>query len=212
MRVGTVDRARPVPHGLRRSASLPPSIPQLQTLLGRPLFVTSVVGVLLVVLVVVGWLRRRRAEATASVLAWTGLLVTVGGVLSLTLFGPLPRGVAEPRLFLDPMAGAWGWDSIAWRPVVDNVALFLPLGAMAGAAFRRRGLVTVWLLCVAFSVAIEAFQYLVPTGRVANTADVLANAAGALLGLLLAVASGARAGGPSAALSGSRPRSGARVP
>lgn len=189
-----------------------PSIPELQTLLGRPLFVTSVVGVLLVVLVVVGWLRRRRAVVAAGVLAWTGLLVVVAGVLSLTLFGPLPREVAEPRLFLDPMAGAWGWDSIAWRPVLDNLALFVPVGAMAGAAFRRRGLVTVWLLCVAFSVAIETFQYLVPTGRVANSADVLANATGALLGLLLAVASGARAGGPLGALSPSRPRSGVRAP
>ncbi len=189
-----------------------PSIPQLQTLLGRPLFVTSVVGVLIVVLVVVGWLRRRGATVSAGALAWTGLLVCVAGVLSLTLFGPVPREVAEPRLFLDPMAGAWGWDSIAWRPVLDNVALFVPLGAMAAASFRRQGLLTVWLLCVVFSIGIEAFQYLVPTGRVANSADVLANAAGALVGLLLAAISGARAGGVSAGVSRSRPRSGVRGP
>ncbi len=191
---------------------MPPSIPELQRLLGRPLFVTSVVGALLVVLVLVGWLRRRGAAVTAGVVAWTGLGVAVAGVLSLTLYGQEPRELAEPKLFLDPMAGAWGWDSIAWRPVLDNVALFVPIGAMVAAALRRRSIVTVWLLCVAFSVGIETFQYLVPTGRVANTADVLANAAGALLGLLLAIASGARPAMPRATVRRAPPRSGVRAP
>ena len=189
-----------------------PSIPELQSLLGRPLFVTSVVAVLLVVLVVVGVLRRKGADATAAVVAWTALVVAGGGVLSLTLIGPVPVGMAEPRLFLDPLQGAWGWDGIAWRPVLDNVALFLPIGALAAASFRRRSLVTVWLLCVAFSVAIEAFQYLVPTGRVANTTDLLANGAGSLLGVLLAVVSGARAVRTQHAVRPSPPRSGVRGP
>ena len=189
-----------------------PSIPQLQTLLGRPLFVTGVVGVLLLLLLVVGWLRRRGSSGVAGALAWGGLLLSVAGVLSLTLYGPVPRELAEPRLFLDPLAGAMGWDSIAWRPVLDNVALFVPIGAMAAAALRWRSLLTVWLLCVAFSVGVETFQYLVPTGRVANAADVLANAAGALLGLVLAVFSGARPATPHAAVRRSPPRSEVRGP
>ena len=189
-----------------------PSIPQLQTLLGRPLFVTGVVGVLLVLLLVVGWLRRRGAIGVAGALAWGGLLLSVAGVLSLTLYGPVPRELAEPRLFLDPLAGAMGWDSIAWRPVLDNVALFVPIGAMAAAALRWRSLLTVWSLSVAFSIGIEAFQYLVPTGRVANVADVLANAAGALLGLGLAALSGARSAKPDATVRQTPPRSGVRGP
>jgi glycopeptide antibiotics resistance protein len=76
--------------------------------------------------------------------------------------------------------------------VFDNVVLFIPVGALATAVWWRRTPALPWLGCIAFSVAIEAFQYLVPTGRVANAADVLANGTGALLGVILAVALGVR--------------------
>ncbi|MFU8841705.1 MAG: VanZ family protein [Nitriliruptoraceae bacterium] len=145
---------------------------------------------LLAVLGLVGLLRRRGATGTASVLAAVGLVLVVAEVLGLTLLGPDPD--APRRLFLDPLDGARGWSSIAWRPVLDNVALFVPVGAFAAALWWRRHAAVVWVGCVLGSVAIEAFQYLVPTGRVANTADVLANAVGAAVGLVLAALAGAR--------------------
>lgn len=167
-----------------------PTIPALQSLLGRPLFWSVVVIGLLLLLAVAGWLRRRGATRAAMLLAVVGLVVVAAEVLILTLFGPDPN--APRQLYLNPLDGAWGWSSIAWRPVVDNVALFLPVGAFAAAVWWRRSTLAVWIGCVLGSVAIEAFQFLVPTGRVANTADVLANAAGAALGIALAVLAGAR--------------------
>ncbi|MFP4635210.1 MAG: VanZ family protein [Nitriliruptoraceae bacterium] len=120
-------------------------------------------------------------------IALIAFAVVVGGVLSLTLFGGLPRGLAVPELYLDPLEGAWGWSTIAWGPILDNLLLFVPVGALAAAVWWRRSVVLIWLACVAFSAGIELFQYAVPSGRVANTADVLANAAGAALGVVLTV-------------------------
>ena len=169
------------------------SITSLQADLGRVGFTLAVVGLLVVALAVVGWVRRRGSQGAATTVSAIGFAVVVAGVLSLTLFGSEPPSLAEPELYLDPREGARGWTTIAWNPVLDNVALFVPVGAMAAAVWWRRSIVTVWLVCLAISVGIEAFQYLVPTGRVANTADVLANGVGAAVGILLAVALGARA-------------------
>lgn len=180
-----------------------PSITALQGELGRAGFAVLVLFVLVAALVVIAGLRRRGWLRTAAAAAGVGAGVVLVGVLSLTLFGWAPG--APPRLILDPVQGAWGWNSIAWRPVVDNVALFVPVGALAASLWWRRNLAVVWFGCVTFSVAIEAFQFLVPTGRVANAADVLANAVGALLGVALAALLGTRRGpsrGPSAGAAG----------
>ena len=168
------------------------SITGLQEALGRGGFTTAVVLVVVVLLLAVAVLRRRGAFRGAQVLAGTLLVIGVGGVLSLTLIGPLPLEVAEPRLYVDPVAGARGWYGIAWRPVFDNVVLFVPVGAFAAAVAPRRGLPAVLLGCVALSFGVEAFQYLMPTGRVANAADVLANALGAVIGMAAASLLGAR--------------------
>lgn len=169
-----------------------PSITGLQGEVGRIGFLALVAAVLTVCLLLVALFRRRGNLRLAALVSGTSLSVVLVGVLSLTLFG-WERG-AVPRLILDPIEGAWGWDSIAWRPVIDNVALFVPVGALATAVWWRRSPVLVWLGCVGLSVGIEAFQYLVPTGRVANAADVVANATGALLGVVLALLVGVRRG------------------
>ena len=170
-----------------------PTITALQAELGRVAFTVVVVGSLAIALGVLGWVRRRGAHRTATTVAVAGLVVIVLGVLSLTLFGPVPPDAAQRQLYLDPVEGARGWTKIAWNPVIDNIALFVPVGAMAGAVWWRRSIVTVWAGCVLFSIAIETFQFLVPTGRVANAADVVANGVGAAIGIVLAVALGARA-------------------
>ncbi len=183
------------------------SITALQGELGRVGFAAAVLAVLVLTLRIVARLRSRGNRRLASSVAAVVLVVVLAGVFSLTLLG-WERG-AGPRLFLDPVEGAWGWDSIAWRPVVDNVLLFVPVGALAAATAWRRPPAAVWVLCVGLSIGIEAFQYLVPTGRIANAADVLANAVGALLGVLLAVALRARGGPPHPRPQ--RPRKGQRV-
>jgi hypothetical protein len=157
-------------------------------------FLALVVLVVLVWLLAIRLLRSREgriADALASSLAVVGVWVALAGIAELTLFGTQGLG-ADPRLLLDPVAGARGWAGIAWRPVVDNVTLFVPLGAALAAFWHRRSLLLPFVVAVAVSVGVETFQWAVPSGRIANSADVLANAAGALLGVLLAVAAGVR--------------------
>lgn len=169
-----------------------PSITGLQSELGRFGFTVAILVVLVIGLLMLASLRQRGASRTAGLGARIGFGVVVAGVLSLTLFGWVSPSEAERVLILDPVEGAWGWDSIAWRPVYDNVMLFVPLGGLASAVWWRRSPVLVWFVCVVFSGSIEAFQYLVPTGRVANAADLLANALGALIGVAIASAAGVR--------------------
>ena len=156
-------------------------------------FLGAVVVVIAVALLLIGALRRRggRTSRTAATgLAVLGVCVALAGIAELTLFGTQGLG-AGPRVELDPVVGARGWSGIAWRPVVDNVALFVPLGAMLAASWCRRSWVVVLVSATTVSVGVETFQWAFPTGRIANSADVLANAAGALLGIVLARALGA---------------------
>ncbi len=168
-----------------------PSIPALQSQLGRGAFLLAVLGVLVVVLLMVRALRRRQRDPLATVVAGVALTVALGAALWLTL-RPVAAGASVRTLHLDPIEGAWGWDSIAWNPVIDNVALFVPIGALAVAWAWRRSPLLVWTGCVLLSVGIETVQFLLPLGRVANAADLLANAVGAGLGALLAMALGVR--------------------
>lgn len=159
-------------------------IQTLQHQLGRGTFQLVVLVMLIGILLLVRLLRNGgRLEAAAS-LAGFGLGVSITAALALTL---RPVGRHGGVLLLDPIEGAWGWDSIAWNPVIDNVALFVPIGALAVALWWRRSPVVMWLGCVAMSALIEAVQFVLPLGRVANVADLLANAFGALLGVGLAL-------------------------
>jgi len=160
----------------------------LRTALDAGGFLIVVVLSVLLLMLVIGSLRRSEGRirpalgsGIAVVLAWLSL----AGIAELTLFGPLGLG-ADPRLELDPLAGAWGWAGIAWRPVVDNVTLFVPFGAALAALLCRRRAGTVLLLAALVSVSVESFQWAFPSGRIANTADVIANTVGAAAGIALA--------------------------
>lgn len=163
----------------------------LRAALDADAFAAFVVALVALGLVVLALLRRRGARASSAGLALLGAWVAIAGVAELTLFGGAGIG-ADPELYLDPIEGAWGWNGIAWRPVIDNVTLFVPVGAALAAWWRRTSLTAVWLVAVALSVAVEGFQLFVPTGRIATTADVLANAAGAAVGVGLARVTGVR--------------------
>lgn len=161
---------------------------ELRTTLDAGGFLVVVVLAVVAVVVVIGLLRRRggrSGRAVGALLALVGASVALAGIAELTLFGTAGLG-AGPRLELDPVLGARGWSGIAWRPVIDNVTLFVPLGAMLGALWCRRSWLTVLTVTAVVSIGVESFQWAVPTGRIANSADVLANSAGALLGVTLA--------------------------
>lgn len=169
-----------------------PTVRGLRAELDAVAFALVVVALVALGLVVLALLRRRGARGSAGLLAILGAWVTIAAVAELTLLGGEGIG-ADARLYLDPVEGAWGWAGIAWRPVIDNVTLFVPVGAMLAAWWRRTPLLTVWAAAVTLSLAVEGFQLLVPTGRIANSADVLANATGAAVGIGLARLTGVRA-------------------
>jgi len=156
------------------------------------LFLLVVVGVVLLLLVVRALRTRggRTGWGVATVLLVLSTWLSGAGIAELTLFGTLGLG-ADPRLELDPIVGAWGWAGIAWRPVVDNITLFVPFGAALAALWCRRSGLTVLALAALVSFSVETFQLVFPTGRIANSADVIANTVGAALGILLARGLGA---------------------
>lgn len=156
-------------------------------------FLIAVVVIVALAVLLIGALRRRGGRVGRTVAAGVavlGVCVMLAGIAELTLFGTQGLGVG-PRLELDPVLGARGWSGIAWRPVVDNVTLFVPLGAMLASLWCRRSWVVVLIGATVVSMGVEVFQWAFPTGRIANTADLLANSAGALLGIVLARALGA---------------------
>lgn len=159
----------------------------LQRALGLPGFYLALLALVLALMIAVRVLRRRGSRAVAALLAWSALALTVAAALDFTLSPLQEPGSAPPRLILDPLQGVLGWgDNIAWRPVANNVGLFVPLGASALAAWRNRTALLVWWACVLLSVGIETTQLLMASGRVANIADVIANAVGAALGIMVA--------------------------
>jgi hypothetical protein len=156
-------------------------------------FLAVVVGVVVLVVLLLRVLRARggrSAEVLASSIALLAFVVALAGIAELTLFGREGLG-APQRLALDPIVGAWGFGGIAWRPVIDNVTLFVPLGAALASLWCRRRWPVLLLAAALVSVGVETFQWAFPTGRIANSADVIANTSGAALGIGLARVLGA---------------------
>jgi hypothetical protein len=142
----------------------------------------------------IGWpllaARRRRrlparyATATAGVDSAAFLIAFL--VLCLVT---MPVGNSgESTLDLVPGAditAAFGDDGSLWQ-VIGNVLLLCPLGALLPLRMRRlRALLRIALAALIVSVLVEGTQYLIHTGRVTSTDDVLLNTAGATLGAAL---------------------------
>lgn len=112
-----------------------------------------------------------------------GLAALVGvGVLLLLPTSALPSELMWLIVNALRDAGAPGWlaDVVLWERVL-NVLLFVPLGVL-GPLVRPRWSLVRWVATgVATSGALEAVQATMP-GRDASVVDVLANAAGLVLG------------------------------
>lgn len=124
--------------------------------------------------------KRRSRLAAASVLYF--------GALCAVAFSPAPvdRGAPGAALqrFLEVLhtAGVPPWLDYGLCEAAANVAFFLPVGLLLGAALSPRW---TWLAAVAgicLSAAVEAGQALFLPDRVATPQDVLANSLGAALG------------------------------
>ncbi|WP_347754305.1 VanZ family protein [Agrococcus sp. ProA11] len=72
--------------------------------------------------------------------------------------------------------------------VLANVAMFVPLAALLVFLLGARRWWLALALCLAATVGIELVQHVLLSGRVASAKDVVANTAGAVIGVLIAVA------------------------
>ena len=118
------------------------------------------------------------------VLVAVPLLLAVGGIT----LGPA-WFVADARravlAVVEALASPWpGSVHRAQVEAVANVLLFVPVGALAALALRRSGPLLPVALGAAASALVELVQGVLP-GRVPDVADVVANTAGAVLGVVL---------------------------
>ncbi|NDI48549.1 VanZ family protein [Goekera deserti] len=110
------------------------------------------------------------------------LLVAALGTLVPTL-GPAVVFSAV-RDFQAASGASWGTSGRLVEPGL-NVLLFVPLGALlCGSLPRLRGR-WVWALCTLTSVGVEMVQAALVQSRIASPWDVVANSAGAALGVLV---------------------------
>lgn len=121
-----------------------------------------------------------------------GVWLAAGLLLTLEPITPPPGLIVLPNLIpLRTIAIYFAnLDSPFWiRQLVGNLVLLLPVGLLAPIAFPAlNGWVRIFLVALAFSVAIEVAQLWIPN-RMADVDDVLLNVAGALLGYaILAIA------------------------
>ncbi len=130
--------------------------------------------------------RRRRLPARhATATAGADSAVSLIAFLVFCLV-TMPVGTAgDCTLDLVPgadIAAAFNDDGSLWQ-VIGNVLLLGPLGALLPLRVRR--LRALPRLALAASVLVEGTQYLIHTGRVTSSDDVLLNTAGATLGAAL---------------------------
>ncbi|MFF0298861.1 VanZ family protein [Kitasatospora sp. NPDC004614] len=116
---------------------------------------------------------------------WSAVMggVSLAGVLTATLY-PTGGARAASQMCLYSRDFAAAFET---QQGLMNVALFVPLAFFAAHATRRP--VPVLAGCVGWSAVTETVQSLTPgIGRACDSGDLVANSAGALLGVALAVA------------------------
>jgi hypothetical protein len=133
--------------------------------------------------------RRRRLPARyATATAGVDSAVCLVAFLVFCLVTMPVGDSAESTLDLVPGAditAAFSSDGSLWQ-VIGNVLLLCPLGALLPLRMRRlRTLLGIALAALIASLLVEGTQYLIHTGRVTSTDDVLLNTAGATLGAAL---------------------------
>lgn len=131
----------------------------------------------------------RLDRATRRVAA--GSLVLIVLVVAVIVFWPGPpdpggQGALESYLRYPEDHGLPRWITFNLVQNLANVVMFLPLGLLGSLALRRRNYLVV-LYAAAASGLIELTQLLLLPHRVASLEDVLANTAGAFVGLLLSI-------------------------
>lgn len=100
-------------------------------------------------------------------------------------FTILRRAPGERQINMTPF---WSYakfgDMLYRHEILQNIIAFIPLGALLRASFPKLSFLQVSLICLAFSAAIEAIQYLFALGM-CETDDLINNSLGGMIGYLL---------------------------
>lgn len=119
-------------------------------------------------------------------------IVLYAGLIAWATLGPVPwrnpaneaaNGVFTFELWADPAT----WSQGTTREFVANVLMFLPLGALLVIALGARRWWLAALLSLGATLAIEVVQWPM-NDRISDPRDLVANTAGALVGIALAAA------------------------
>ncbi len=107
--------------------------------------------------------------------------------LAFVAFWPVPID-RDARGTLDAITAAAPWLTYARIEFIANVGLFAPFGFLLVATLRRRAVLS---LTIAFAVSVvcEAGQAMFLIERTPSPLDILANTAGAAVGIALALIS-----------------------
>jgi hypothetical protein len=132
--------------------------------------------------------RRRTGIRHASLTAAVDVSTVTLGVLVVFLV-LMPVGDADTSaLDLVPgadLSAALSDDGSLWQ-VIGNLLMLCPLGALLPIRVRRlRSLARLALTAMAVSVLVETMQFVIHSGRVSSTDDVLLNTLGATIGAAL---------------------------
>lgn len=105
--------------------------------------------------------------------------VTLGAVPWDTAPNESPWGVLNPRAWLSRDT----WMAGSRLEIVANVVMFVPVGLLFRMLTPRRSAWPALFGAAAFTLAIELAQ--IPSNRVSDPRDLVANGAGAVLGVLV---------------------------
>lgn len=121
----------------------------------------------------------RAAAALLFVYAGLVLWATLGTVPRAGFGNQSPRGVLDWRLWFEPST----WTAGLQTELMLNVVMFVPLGALLAFALRRVSFLVPVMMAAGFSLAIELAQ--IPmSDRISDPRDLVANTAGALIGVI----------------------------
>ncbi|NYI40435.1 VanZ family protein [Demequina lutea] len=155
-------------------------------------FTITLVAAVLVTLALIakrrGWLHGPRGWL------WTGLGLSVGGIIIATLafrIGDQPPAGTGREVILAPFKGLWHAAGPHATPDASanfygNIALYVPLGVVTVWLLHSqlvKRVALAWLLAAALSTSIELTQSTM--NRVADINDVILNSSGAALGACL---------------------------
>ena len=162
--------------------------------------VTSIMVVIIAMLCVVWWGKRKLSPLSYSCMLWIMLIMYVAGALYCTLFSRVPGSglVVELRPFMSfvrlfdkpgelagEVTGFFAWfmrSAPSGSGIILNILLFVPLGFMLPVRCRKLTGRQVILIGCIFSVAIELIQYVLEMGY-CETDDVIHNTLGTVMGV-----------------------------